>query len=112
MSPFVPPPSREAPYIALPERKLPLDVKVRVCLLIYLKYQLPAVVLGLAGAMTLWGTHHTAFLSSPSYRHYVYLFVLVPAIPLGVIGIIAAVWRFILIQIDEAQSKPASEVSD
>jgi hypothetical protein len=112
MAPFIPPPSREAPYRALPPHVFTWRFKLWRCFLSYLQWQ----IMGLVFAPMVFGfsflAHHEAYFQSARYRGAVWIFSGMPIFVGGLFGVIAALWRFAVIQINEHQNKPPAKISN
>ena len=105
--PFVPPPAKEAPYRALPPHRFPFRVKLLRCFITYLQFQFPGIVLGVMAILLAPVIEHERYVHSVEYRHLIWFMgaVGVPGV-LGCVGFLAALWRFLAIQVQESRDRP------
>jgi NhaP-type Na+/H+ or K+/H+ antiporter len=105
MSPFVPPPANEAPYEALPPHIFPLRVKLIVCFWTYFRWQLFGLMMGPMTVVLAFLILHERYARSDAYRHFVWFMALFLIVSTGVIGLVAALWRYLVIQNDQHQNR-------
>ncbi len=104
--PFIPPPAREAPYIALPPHVFPLRVKLRACLWVYLQWQLYGLVMGPLMIGFAFLIQHSHYTHNAAYRKYIWLMAGFLILFTGSIGLASAVWRYIIIHVGEKRNRP------
>ena len=104
--PFVPPPAKEAPYRALPPHQVPLRVKLLTCFLTYLQFQFPGIVLGVAAILLAPLIEHERYAHSAEYRDFIWFMAGAVAVILGGVGLVAGLWRFLVIKINEPSRPP------
>jgi F0F1-type ATP synthase membrane subunit c/vacuolar-type H+-ATPase subunit K len=99
--PFVPPRADESSYKERPSQ-VSLKAKLIVCFAVYLQYQLGGAIIGVAGAAVLAIMHRSDFFN---YRHLVF-FPLVMIVPTGLIGLVLAIYYFVVFHIRERRGQP------
>jgi len=87
----------------------PLRLKLKVCLWHYLSLQLAGLCFAVLGLVAVLALRWDAFLLNERFREGMLIFLGFVLVAPGIVGLVAAIWKYTSIGIDERLARPPKD---